>query len=275
MKFIREYFYFTRGERNGTIILVVIMLFIFVFPYVYNRYEKSSVYNPDPEFIREVNAFYNRPGRENRDIENKSGLVFTSSAPVLLTDTTVLKQSQLPGESVNQKSQVSGESGMLQSNVPGESVNPQSHVTDSLRRVTYKSVISGTMIIDINTADTSELMLIRGIGPVFSRRIIKYRDILGGYHDVSQLLEVYGIDENRYLEVKAFIFADKSQVVKLCPLTDEFGVLLRHPYLEYEQVSEIFRLRSLNKLSKPEDLLQSDAFNEEDLMRINPYFHHK
>lgn len=51
-------------------------------------------------------------------------------------------------------------------------------------------------IVDIATADSASLLSIRGIGPVFASRIIKYRDKLGGFYSVEQLLEVWGMKDS-------------------------------------------------------------------------------
>lgn len=126
-------------------------------------------------------------------------------------------------------------------------------------------------LIDLNSADTLELMQIRGIGPVFSRRILKYRDILGGYNQTGQLKEVYGIDGERFLEISPFLVADTSMIIKLRPATDDFGILLRHPYLDYDQVSQIFRLRDAGKLDSIEDLLTLPDFTDSDIERLSPY----
>ena len=50
----------------------------------------------------------------------------------------------------------------------------------------------GTLV-ELNTADTTILKKVPGIGSTFARRIIKYRELLGGFYDVSQLAEVYDI----------------------------------------------------------------------------------
>lgn len=50
-------------------------------------------------------------------------------------------------------------------------------------------------IININLADTTDLKKLRGIGPSFANRIVKYRKNLGGFHSIKQILEVYGMDE--------------------------------------------------------------------------------
>ena len=53
--------------------------------------------------------------------------------------------------------------------------------------------------VELNSADSLELLGLKGIGPVFASRILKYRNLLGGFYSVSQLLEVYGFPEETYL----------------------------------------------------------------------------
>jgi competence protein ComEA len=47
---------------------------------------------------------------------------------------------------------------------------------------------------DINQADTSQLIQLKGIGTKLSARIIKFRDGLGGFHTSKQYSEIYGLD---------------------------------------------------------------------------------
>jgi DNA uptake protein ComE-like DNA-binding protein len=126
-------------------------------------------------------------------------------------------------------------------------------------------------IIEINSADTGGLMQIRGIGEVLSRRIIRYRDILGGYSDLQQLLEVYGIDEERHSQILPYLKADTVSILKIDVNSDEFSVILRHPYLDFQQVSQLFRLREKQLITSPRDLLQLPAFSETDIEKLRPY----
>ena len=236
-RFLVDYFFFTRGERNGTLVLAVLMVLVFVFPYIYNALKGPSEYQADPDFIKEIRSFYSlEDNYGNRP--DSSGVTGTGKLPA---------DSAGGGDDLRQGRYGQG---------PGlENIDQQ---------VPEKRI-------DINSADTTQLMRIRGIGPVFSRRIVRYREILGGYHSVAQLLEVYGIDQGRYMETEPFVYADTTLVTRLRPLSDEFGTLLRHPYLDYEQVSEIFRLRRSGGLKNVEDLLQSASFTRQDLTRLSPY----
>lgn len=48
-------------------------------------------------------------------------------------------------------------------------------------------------VLDINTADSIALEALPTIGPVLSKRILKYRELLKGYASKTQYAEIYGI----------------------------------------------------------------------------------
>lgn len=60
--------------------------------------------------------------------------------------------------------------------------------------------------IELNGADTTELMTVKGIGPTFARRIVKYRKLIGGFQSKEELLKVYGIDEERYAGIAPQVY---------------------------------------------------------------------
>lgn len=98
-------------------------------------------------------------------------------------------------------------------------------------------------IIEINSADSLALDELPGIGPSFAKRIIKYRQMLGGYAYPAQLKEVFGMDSTRLAGFIKLIRIDSSGIRKLDLNKATFKELLAHPYLEYEQVKAIVRFR--------------------------------
>ncbi|HZK09368.1 MAG TPA: helix-hairpin-helix domain-containing protein [Bacteroidales bacterium] len=98
-------------------------------------------------------------------------------------------------------------------------------------------------LIEINTANTLELCKLKGIGEVYANRITAYRDKLGGFFDKSQLLEIYGIDTSRYAMFAPQVVIDKSVIRRININDATFDILLKHPYLEYYIVKEIFSYR--------------------------------
>lgn len=99
-------------------------------------------------------------------------------------------------------------------------------------------------IVDLNTSDTTILKQLPGIGSTFAKWIVEYRTKLGGYCESEQLLEVYKMDTARYEGIKDYVKIDSIFVPnKLRINSDAFKVLLKHPYLEYEDVKKIVNHR--------------------------------
>ncbi len=63
-------------------------------------------------------------------------------------------------------------------------------------------------IIDLNTCEAEDLKALGGIGKVFASRILKYREILGGYASKDQLLDVYGLTDSTYQLIKDHVMVD-------------------------------------------------------------------
>jgi competence protein ComEA len=98
-------------------------------------------------------------------------------------------------------------------------------------------------VFDINTADTTELQEIRGVGPAFARRIANYRDRLGGFYKLEQLVEVYGLDSLKFEEIKGQVKLGQAELRKININTAQFDDLKNHPYLKYKQVNAILQYR--------------------------------
>ena len=99
-------------------------------------------------------------------------------------------------------------------------------------------------IVDLNTADTTLLKKLPCIGSSFAKRIVEYREKLGGYCESEQLLEVYKMDTARYEGIKDYVKIDSTFAPnKLKINSDAFKILLKHPYLEYEDVKKIVNHR--------------------------------
>lgn len=127
-------------------------------------------------------------------------------------------------------------------------------------------------VIELNTADTTTLKKVPGIGSTFAKRIIKYRDLLGGFYSVTQLREVYGIDEERYQHLHQWFHADRAFIAQL-PVNDlPSDSLARHPYINYKQAKTIYKLRKQKgRLSGWENLHLLEEFNKTDYERLKNY----
>lgn len=128
------------------------------------------------------------------------------------------------------------------------------------------------VFVEINTADSLDLLTVKGIGPVYAHRIIEYRDKLGGYISKVQLLEVYGIDEEILDGINDQLVVNNSSVVKLNVNTATFKELLHHPYLNFEQVKSLVRYREqIGPFQTIEGIGQLEHFTVENAKRLTPY----
>ena len=126
--------------------------------------------------------------------------------------------------------------------------------------------------IDINLADTTDWQQISGIGPVFSRRIVSYRELLGGFYDPWQLLEVYGMDSVRFSRIYPFVYVSESNLRMIRINEAGYMDLLRHPYIDRTLAQAIYRYcRQHKPLSSVWDLTHSLLIDSTDLQKVMPY----
>jgi DNA uptake protein ComE-like DNA-binding protein len=131
--------------------------------------------------------------------------------------------------------------------------------------------LSPGQTIPVNEADTSDWKKIPGIGSGYAKRIVKYRDLLGGLASVDQLKEVYGFSEELLAEVKPYLKFD-AHIKKLAVNQLSLDQFRGHPYLNYKQAKTIVDLRQRRgKISSIKTLQMLDEFSEEDIRRLSPY----
>ncbi len=127
-------------------------------------------------------------------------------------------------------------------------------------------------VIELNSADSSLLTTVKGIGPYYASRIVQYRKRLGGFHSVDQLKEL----KLTYLEVDSYKhrFSADAQKIRRMDLNKlAFKEVLRHPYLEYEDVQLIFNARRKFGSVSYEILRRNGILAEYKLRKIKPYIY--
>ena len=104
--------------------------------------------------------------------------------------------------------------------------------------------------LNLNSVDTTELQSLPGIGPFFARNIVEYREKLGGFIEKKQLLEVYSFDSSRMSNIESLIVIDTVVLRKVNVNSDDFKTILRHPYIEYDDVKKIINYRESKGMIK-------------------------
>lgn len=129
-----------------------------------------------------------------------------------------------------------------------------------------------SVIVEINSADTLDLQQLKGIGPSFASRIVKYREMLGGYCSKEQLLEVYGMDSSRYYMIKDNISVNPNSIKRIDINSATIKQLIKHPYIEYYTAKSIVKFRNkIGKYTNVSELKDSSVVYEELYGKIVPY----
>lgn len=128
------------------------------------------------------------------------------------------------------------------------------------------------IIVELNTADSALLVKLNGIGPSYAKRILKYREELGGYISKNQLFELYRMDSSHFLPILAYIQVDTTIRVRINVNSADFKELLKHPYIDYNLAKAIVNYREQHgKYKRLEDLKKIQILNEQVYFKLSAY----
>ena len=140
---------------------------------------------------------------------------------------------------------------------------------DSLPK--WRSIKKDT-ILNLRTADTTELKLIRGIGSYRAKMIVRYREQLGGYARVEQILEARGMDKVVADSILPHFYIDSVVLNKMPVNKIRPEVLHRHPYLSFEQAKAIYEYRRRHiRIKSAEELKKIKGLSPTDIEKISIY----
>lgn len=135
----------------------------------------------------------------------------------------------------------------------------------------YQKKLETGGTVELNTADTTSLKKIPGIGTGFAKRIVKYRNLLGGFADITQLKEVWGLDNELYDKITPYIVL-VPQIEKIKVNSADFNELNRHPYIDYRQARVIADIRERKgRIESLKRLRLLEEFTDDDIKRLTPY----
>jgi DNA uptake protein ComE-like DNA-binding protein len=126
--------------------------------------------------------------------------------------------------------------------------------------------------VEINKADSAMLVKRLKIAPWLAARVIKYRDLLGGFYQKNQLMEVYGFDSVAVAKRSRVIRVNTSLIQKLDLNNSTFKQLLRHPYISYQLTQYIVNTRtSKGEFNSIEQIKESPLVSESLYLKLKPY----
>ncbi|MGL4596971.1 MAG: helix-hairpin-helix domain-containing protein [Bacteroidia bacterium] len=121
--------------------------------------------------------------------------------------------------------------------------------------------------IELNAADSSALLDVSGIGPVFAKRIVAYRKRLGGFHAPEQLLEVFGFDQERLDQVSTAVSIDSSYIQKININTASAADFKKHPYIAPSVAHAVVNYRKQHGPFESVEAIQGCVLVNADLYR--------
>jgi competence protein ComEA len=297
-KWLDTYFGFNRKEYNGLMILVALIGLTMLLPYIYSLIkEEEPITEADEMAIQElILAEQKKFSAKNRDIEefnypkkDKSALFIFDPNKIGQAGWVQLGLSEKQASAILRYRLNGGRFRKVEDLQKMYTINEATYnrLRPYVRIVEDHSVVKeGTegifkrnsyekrmpVVIEVNGADTTELDKIRGIGMTFANRIIKYRDRIGGFYKKEQLMEVYGLDSIKYIEIKDQVAIDASRIKKINVNTFNIEDFKFHPYIRYKQLNALIQYRKQHgNYSNIADLNKVVILDQETIDRLTAY----
>ena len=300
--FLREYFTFTNRERRGILVLSVIIILLFFWLYFYDsfiktprvdftsfekeveKYNASTTKDSSPEVAANTNYEFETPEKTKPELFkfNPNNLPIAEWEKLGLNKKLIhtIKNYEAKGGKFKTKNDLKKIYGFTDGIY--NSLQPFILLPDSLpafSRTVIGSALSsfgggikGGGVIGLNSADSLQLLSLPGIGPSFTKQIIKYREILGGFYNTEQLFEIYGFQKETYDKIQHQIQADEQLIKKININTCDVNILKSHPYIKYHLANLIINYRQQHgNYNTLEDLKKIAVMNDSIYRKIIPY----
>lgn len=302
----KDFFYFTRGEKRGILILIAAICIVFLGEYLISARQRRNQMSPDDRSLQATSQQAYEEFITSLEEQEQSGKKqYTSykqkneeSIPIILTsfnpntaDSITFRHLGLPAWMIKNVLHYRAKGGKFRKTEDLKKIygmteeqysvlSPYIHIPpEDTARHTSQLYITQTVpvenikyetgtVLDLNLADTTELKKIPGIGSGIARLIVGYRQRLGGFYQIKQLKDI-NLDIQ---QLQAWFNIDPANVHRINLNRTGVDRLRSHPYINFYQAKAIVEYRkkkgSLTSL-KPFSLYEE--FTKADLERISHY----
>lgn len=307
MSFVKEFLTFNKRERNGLFVLSFIIVVLVIFNF-WLSFSEDNHSQPDfTAFEESIKDFYNSSNKNTTNFITDSVTTTVNDNLIVQPDLFVfnpntatdkdflklglnLKQIQ----NIRNYLQKAGafrykeEFGKLYT--IGDSLFSilQSYIDLPDKELYYTTIKSASYnqenfkqekqknqktLLELNSADSTQLIEIKGIGPAFASRIIKYRNRLGGYQRVEQLKEVYGMKDEQFELIKSQVKVNPDVIIKININSCSAEELKNHPYVNNWNIANaLINYRKKHGMFKSvEEIKKCDLVNDELYLKLAPY----
>lgn len=273
---MKSLFLFNKGQRNGILLLLILIISSLIFYHFIDLSDEEVLNLNSPEILalqKELDSLH------LAHAEDKKPKIFPFN-PNFLTDYRGYSLG-MSNEEIDRLLAFRGKGNWVNS---PEDFQKATGVSDSLLSVlkpylkfpdfkrnttSAKSAFPSEILthsekIDLNLATEDQLREIRGIGEVLSKRIISFRDRLGGFSHENQLYAVYGLDSlviQRALQ--RFAVKTPKEIQRMNINTASASDISTIPGISFDQGKKIWEFRKLRgRISDLEELLKIEEISE-------------
>ena len=296
----KDFFYFSRTERQGILILTILITLVCTISWFMPARDTEIKDNPESEkeyetFITSIKKREHSPKSNNADhFSQKHKIVLASFDPNTADSSTFLSlglpswmagnilRYRAKGGNFRKPEDLRKIYGLTEKQyktlLPYISISTaeKHRVKDTIRLLTHKKAQdslqyykypTGT-VIDLNQSDTIEFKKIPGIGSAIARMIVGYRKQLGGFYKVEQLQDIHlPVDK-----LCTWFSVEEGGTLRMNLNKTEIERLKAHPYINFYQAKAIVEYRrKKGKIQNLDQLKLYEEFSEKDLERISPY----
>ncbi|MDH7464524.1 helix-hairpin-helix domain-containing protein [Chitinophagaceae bacterium 26-R-25] len=301
-KWWKDYFSFTKKERIGVIVLLIIIVAVFLLPTFFS--------NPAPPDAAAVKDFKEQVAKlqtkkdtrseysnhyEKRDYRDFTNDKTSTRGELFYFDPNTASQTDWQRLGLNEKTIhtilnyvtkggkfrkpddllkiYSLKEADAQRLIPYVRING----TEAIKTDTHEERVvvkpeKKFSIIDVNTADTSLLKSLPGIGSKLAQRIVHFREKLGGFNEVTQIAETYGLPDSVFQKISSYLTVGKGGIKQININVATANDLKQHPYIGWKIASAIVQYRSQhNEFQSVEDLRKIALISEDNYKKIYPY----
>lgn len=300
---IKDYFSFTKSEKRGVIVLLTIII-LFTISLYFIKYFRIIDQTDFSKFDEEISKFEKEMVQQRRQ---DSIARATKYSPKIPTDffefnpnetedsnwlklgfkewqVKTINNYKSKGGEFRVKSDVSKIFGITDTLY--NLLYPYILLPESLEKKPYEKKYTNDfpkknyepykkkepIILDVNLCDTTQLQELKGIGSAFSKRIIKYRESLGGFTSIYQLKEVYGITDEIFNQISPNLKLSNTTIHQININQADEEQLKKHPYIGWKIAKPIVAYRkSHGKFAAVSDIKKIHLITDEIYSKIAPY----
>ena len=260
----RQYFYFTKKEKTGIVVLLIINLFLIYLPVLLEKGFPEKPYDQNG-IIASFSNLHQISGKQNSNLIQEENFVPDLLKLVNFDPNTITMEtwkqmglSESIMHTIEKYRQRGGRfhdpddikkiwgisSSLALKLIPYVVIKDTSKKNERPYFSFNNRVKEQKKQIDINLADTSAFESLFGIGPTLSRRIVLYRKKLGGYYSIDQISEVWGLQDSVFQKIKSRLVFHENLAEKIDINTAKLEQLKTHPYIGFAIAHAIINFRN-------------------------------